>query len=55
MKTIDVLLILATIIISVIGVYWGLKALKDEREKSIGNFIKQREKNENRITYGKEN
>lgn len=55
MKTADILLILATIIVSVVGIFWGIKMLKDEREKSINDFIKQRRNNEINYNHGKEN
>jgi hypothetical protein len=55
MKTVDYLLILATIIVSAIGVFWGIKTLKDEREKNIDDFIKQRKNNEINYNHGKEN
>ncbi|MBR1851411.1 MAG: hypothetical protein IJ789_08620 [Bacteroidales bacterium] len=55
MKTADILLLLATLIVSVVGVFWGIKMLKDEREKSIDDFIIRRNNNEINYTHGKEN
>lgn len=55
MKTVDFLLILATIVVSAFGVFWGIKTLKDERKRNINDFIKQRKKNEITYNHGEEN